>query len=83
MPPASLLDGFPDPDRVDSRPSWVLRFDVSRGRKKEHLKSLQEQVRQRVQVLTQKHQANLEYLRAKNDQCKRQAHATIDQAGLD
>ena len=30
-----------------------------------------EQVRQRVQTLTQKHQANLEYLRAKNDQCKR------------
>ena len=23
LPPASLLDGFPDPDRVDSRPSWV------------------------------------------------------------
>ncbi|CAK9000225.1 unnamed protein product [Durusdinium trenchii] len=66
LPPPSLLDGFPDPDRVEAR-------------KKEYLKSLQEQVRQRVQTLTQKHQANLEYLRAKNDQCKRQAHATIDQ----
>eukprot|EP00434_Breviolum_minutum_P003486 symbB.v1.2.003067.t1/scaffold124.1/size443775/7 len=66
MPPASVLEGFPDPERVEVR-------------KKEYLKSLQEQVRQQVQTLTQKHQANLEYLRAKNDQCKKQAHATIDQ----
>ncbi|CAJ1416282.1 unnamed protein product [Effrenium voratum] len=66
LPPPSLLDGFPDPSRVETR-------------KKEYLKALQEQVRQRVETLTQKHQANLEYLRAKNDQCKRQAQATIDQ----
>eukprot|EP00439_Symbiodinium_sp_Y106_P076673 s1836_g15.t2 len=66
LPPPSLLDGFPDPQRVDAR-------------KQEYLKALQEQVRQRVATLTQRHQANLEYLRAKNDQCKRQARATIDQ----
>ncbi|CAE7941754.1 CAR11, partial [Symbiodinium necroappetens] len=67
LPPPSLLDGFPDPQRVDAR-------------KQEYLKALQEQVRQRVATLTQRHQANLEYLRAKNDQCKRQARATVDQA---
>lgn len=66
LPPPSVLDGFPDPERIEQR-------------RKEYLKSLQEQVRQQVHTLTQKHQANLEYLRAKNDQCKRQAHASIDQ----
>ncbi|CAE7248047.1 unnamed protein product [Symbiodinium pilosum] len=66
LPPPSLLEGFPDPQRVDAR-------------KKEYLNALQEQVRQRVATLTQRHQANLEYLRAKNDQCKKQAQATIDQ----
>lgn len=66
LPPPSVLDGFPDPERIEQR-------------RKEYLKSLQEQVRHQVHTLTQKHQANLEYLRAKNDQCKRQAHASIDQ----
>eukprot|EP00931_Biecheleriopsis_adriatica_P058630 TRINITY_DN34953_c0_g1_i1.p1 TRINITY_DN34953_c0_g1~~TRINITY_DN34953_c0_g1_i1.p1 ORF type:complete len:354 (+),score=85.72 TRINITY_DN34953_c0_g1_i1:36-1064(+) len=66
LPPPSLLDGFPEPERIENR-------------KVQYLKSLEEQVRQSVATLTQQHQANLEYLRAKNDQCKRQAIATIDQ----
>eukprot|EP00930_Biecheleria_cincta_P092741 TRINITY_DN82760_c0_g1_i1.p1 TRINITY_DN82760_c0_g1~~TRINITY_DN82760_c0_g1_i1.p1 ORF type:complete len:334 (+),score=65.06 TRINITY_DN82760_c0_g1_i1:35-1036(+) len=66
LAPPSLLDGFPEPERVEAR-------------KTQYLKSLEEQVRQNVTTLTQQHQANLEYLRAKNEQQKRQALATIDQ----
>lgn len=66
LAPANLLDGFPEPDRIEAR-------------KAQYLKSLGEQVRQNVTTLTQQHQANLEYLRAKNEQHKRGALATIDQ----
>lgn len=66
LAPPSLLDGFPKPEQIERR-------------KADYLKSLDEQVRQHVAVLTQKHQVNLEFLRAKNEQQKRHAEALIDE----
>ncbi|CAE8602086.1 unnamed protein product [Polarella glacialis] len=69
LSPPSLLDGFPEPERVERR-------------KAQYLQSLEEQVRQHVNTVTQKHKANLEFLRSRNDQAKRNAIATVDQALL-
>uniref|UniRef100_A0A7S4Q776 C2 domain-containing protein n=1 Tax=Alexandrium monilatum TaxID=311494 RepID=A0A7S4Q776_9DINO len=65
-PPPDLLHGVQDPDSVERR-----KFELGKG--------IDDVLVQQSALLAQKHQAVLEFLRAKNEQQKRHACAAIDQ----
>lgn len=66
QPPPELLEGIPDPASVERQ-------------KIEYAHGIDEMLAQQTALLAQKHQAVLDFLRAKNEQQKRHACAAIEQ----
>lgn len=67
--PKSMAENFPPPESVALQ-------------KGNHERALDEQLQKQLALLTQKHKANLEFLRARNDQQKRHTNAAIDRQML-
>jgi len=65
--PEGLTEGFPTPESVAVQ-------------KAEHGRALDEQMQRQLALIMQRHNATLDFLRAKNEQQKRHTNAAIDQA---